>query len=1032
MVDLANRIFEKIVQKSVKVESWSTAEAFGAIFLREEEGGPVAPTPSVVSSKPIVAGPQKRMFVTAANLKYAEAAVNAIASLQAFEREIPKIVYLWPDVPAQVREIFMKIGTTEIRDLPVQEAPWADFWDPQHFAWKLWVHKDMLEKAPENTCILYTDAGTVFANPLQSIWSQIDTHGILLLEDEEQTNERWCHPTFCKNLQMTAEEGRGQQLWAGGFGYKKGHRSNSLADEALEIAKTQRETLVGKKWEMYSELCRGHRHDQSILSLLTQRYRLDRMPLRSVYNDRSMRATRKLGKSLYVHRGSYRDIVPFADGIAEVYLVNLARRPDRLERFRANHVSFQERTYVAEATDGRTLTLTKELVHLFRNNDFKWKKSVMGCALSHLALWEQLAIDPHAKSYLILEDDVKFVKDWQLTWQRAVHQMPADADVIYLGGVLPPNKPAFPHITEPVNAYFAKVAKNNLFGGAPRRYFHFCNYAYLLTQQGALKLSALVKEKGIFTSGDHMIVNHGDALLNIYFTTPVLATCTQEEDPKYQVSDFNNFNRVDGFDSDLWNNTECFSEAEIQSASSVASASVPYTLPMEPVKSVEAIKALPPLPPSPPSCSSTPPTLEIVDEEPTALWNTFLRQVALKETQALPPTLTAMFHIWHSYSDEDFIRENSKFRAFEQLILNNNETLLPHRRIVFDEIAKNPDERWNNILQHMGLTNTKVAAVKTTVAIVAVAKETEEKKEKEKEKEKRIHHMKEIHPTDMLERDWLSYVYDAPLTFSELDDISVFLQTETPTLLYQHIPGRNISPLFELYGKLAQQHQKTFTLLHMSDEFGNDPIEFYANPAIESVVRMYWRPDLNQYGEKVKVIPLGYANRRQSNGDTMPSFENRKNLWAFAGSADRAGRMEALATLKSQGPYEEHTKKDWSAPALLDATTYTRMVRNAKFVPCFRGSHALESFRLYEALEQGAIPVYVPSESPNGKDELTELFGKHPFLGFPSWQSVADMLPKLAEKTEVMERHRTSLSEWWIRKKAEVRMSLRSKYNSIE
>jgi hypothetical protein len=75
-------------------------------------------------------------------------------------------------------------------------------------------------------------------------------------------------------------------------------------------------------------------------------------------------------------------------------------------------------------------------------------------------------------------------------------------------------------------------------------------------------------------------------------------------------------------------------------------------------------------------------------------------------------------------------------------------------------------------------------------------------------------------------------------------------------------------------------------------------------------------------------------------------------------------------------------------------------------------------------LEHGAIPIYVPNESAHGggasKDELKELFGPHPILGFPSWDKAAEMLPLLASKTDVMEKHRASLADWWSKKKADV------------
>jgi hypothetical protein len=69
-------------------------------------------------------------------------------------------------------------------------------------------------------------------------------------------------------------------------------------------------------------------------------------------------------------------------------------------------------------------------------------------------------------------------------------------------------------------------------------------------------------------------------------------------------------------------------------------------------------------------------------------------------------------------------------------------------------------------------------------------------------------------------------------------------------------------------------------------------------------------------------------------------------------------------------------------------------------------------------LEQGAIPIYVPGESRGCKDEWRELLGSHPFLGFPSWERAAELLPQLAKETDAMERHRLACADWWAKKKA--------------
>ena len=910
-----------------------------------------------------------------------------------FEPNIQKIVYVWPDVPQHICEVFSRVGATEVRKIPTtlsSETPWPDFWEPQHFAWKLWVHANMVKEATTDSSVLYLDAGVVLAAPIDRIWQQIESHGIFLLNDNQQINERWCHPTCVTNMNATAAELAGNQITAGLLGYKAGHAYARIAEDALAVAKAQRETIVGEKWKAYSKTCMGHRHDQSILSILTQRAGAPRLPLREFYTDISMRHAQYNRLPLYVHRGQYREFVPFADGIDEAYIINLERRDDRYKQFCEAHINIKERVYRWKATDGLALKLTKEHAHLFRNNDFKWKKSVMGCALSHMGLWEKLANEKIAKSYLILEDDVKFEDRWLLKWIAAAQQIPSDADVIYLGGVLPPNKPALPHITEQVNTYFARVAKNTLFGGQARRYFHFCNYSYILTKRGAEKIMKLISERGIFTSGDHMIVNHGDDLLNIYFTTPLLATCFQENDPAYQRSEFNNFSRVDNFDSDLWNNTECFSSAEVEAArngSIVEAQAQKHAAPQAPVASTH--------------------------EERVAVWNTFLRQIALKDNANIKSSIDKIFGIWANISNEEFAKNLSWFRIFEQLMLTKNDVLMPHIDYILEKIAIHPNKGlnvWSKILQTYNSTQSANAGV---TMLVDVPKQ-----------QTAVWHLSEINPSAILETEWLDALLPAPIKWSELETLGQLASSPNPLLLVMHIPGQNLEKYKAMFSILAE-HSKETAVLHLSDEYANDDISWYENPCITHVYRNYWRPDLIKYMSKITLLPLGYA--RTHSGTHLgpsPSFAERSQLWSFAGSADRPGRIENLKKLEAAVPFDLRLKPDWSAPAKAVGAEYNAMLRNSKFVPCFRGSAALESYRLYEALEHGAIPFYVATESHNCRDEYAELFGKHPLLGFPSWEKAAELLPQLAKQTDIMEKHRAQLQAWWSEKKASLKQKL--------
>lgn len=66
------------------------------------------------------------------------------------------------------------------------------------------------------------------------------------------------------------------------------------------------------------------------------------------------------------------------------------------------------------AVNGYKLTLTPKLRNLFNGNDFGNRKGVIGCALSHLSLWEKLLSDTTTNHYVILEDDILSTSNFNL------------------------------------------------------------------------------------------------------------------------------------------------------------------------------------------------------------------------------------------------------------------------------------------------------------------------------------------------------------------------------------------------------------------------------------------------------------------------------------------------------------------------------------------------------------------------------------------------------------------------------------------
>jgi hypothetical protein len=109
-----------------------------------------------------------------------------------------------------------------------------------------------------------------------------------------------------------------------------------------------------------------------------------------------------------------------------------------------------------------------------------------------------------------------------------------------------------------------RIAPNTFFGQTiASRQFHFCAYAYVLSRAGVKKIIKSIEEhKGIWTSADHILFNSLNKE-HVYVVNPLLARASQDDDPAYVNSDFNDFSRIDKFDSDLWNNDERFSKEEI-------------------------------------------------------------------------------------------------------------------------------------------------------------------------------------------------------------------------------------------------------------------------------------------------------------------------------------------------------------------------------------------------------------------------------------------------------------------------------------
>lgn len=854
------------------------------------------------------------VFVTMATQRFLPSLHQLLSGLHAQRRVVEKlemVVYIGSDVNDTAFETLQSTFTyAKFLRLPTDAPPgFADYWAPEHFAWKLWILQTISQDISfQGRLIVYLDSG-VFVSRLPKPWLQlVEEEGVCVLEDPRQLNEQWCHEEFCKALQVTSEELKTHQIWAGCLAFVHGNaKATALFQEAYEWSK-QRHVIVGPKWSGIKDgKPFGHRHDQSILSILSYRMGITRYPLDELYCDHSLRRTFMTQKALYVHRGGFTVNKPFLPEIDEAFVINLDRRKDRMEKLYTHNPELKDRVIRLSAFEGKQIPMSPAIARLFKPNDFFWKKPILGCALSHLQLWWDLAHEkPEINTYLILEDDVKLQPGWEAIWTTASGYIPEDADIVYLGGILPPNRPGFERTKEKVNQYFSRVTPNSFFGQQPpNRYFHFCNYAYVLTRKGAETILKIMEERdGYWTSADHMVCNRVDRL-NHYFLDPLVAGCYQDDDPRYQTSQFNDFSRIDGFDSDLWNNDERFTVAEIESNL--------QTFGSKPFDILQALKD--------------------------------------GKTVAQVPSLETKSTIEEIHIGKE--KEPETFQKLLQLITKPPD--VPKRRFVTLE-----EHKFDGV--------------------------------------------------NAYERQWLQELLGKETPFV-VETISAQSEpTDKPIVIVQR-------PWIEAYSSLFQKWNNLgidYYVLHVSDEYGKDDLSFYESSHCIGIVRMYQRTDIpNSARGKTVTIPLGYhwtlIGGSEDPVNKTPRLPFRNIIWSFYGTGWQE-RQKKLEPLQQIQPHSLRFVDSWDSPEKLTRNQYIASLLDSVFVPCPVGNNS-ETFRLYEALECGCIPLYVKT---SGDEVYVEwLQNEIGLLPVSNWNEAAALIVHFFKEKDLLEGYRNQLLIRW-------------------
>ncbi len=248
-----------------------------------------------------------------------------------------------------------------------------------------------------------------------------------------------------------------------------------------------------------------------------------------------------------------------------------------------------------------------------------------------------------------------------------------------------------------------------------------------------------------------------------------------------------------------------------------------------------------------------------------------------------------------------------------------------------------------------------------------------------------------------VEREWLSEIFGDLVcdqvddSYSTVIDDCIVVDSRihrAPSGYYPQFAGR-----------------RNVFLLHLSDEW------FIPNYSTYS----YFNGIFRNYGsaafhpKRVMCLPLGYRDRLSLAVPSLRRPGERRYVWSFLGELEKSSRPEMARALNSIEPHLLHMT-DRPGAIRLGPQAYHEALLDSIFAPCPMGNVNLESFRIYEALECGAIPLL---ESRITLDFFRLSLGAHPLPTFLTWSGAAKFVRQMLSTPKKLQAKQDECLAWW-------------------
>lgn len=184
-------------------------------------------------------------------------------------------------------------------------------------------------------------------------------------------------------------------------------------------------------------------------------------------------------------------------------------------------------------------------------------------------------------------------------------------------------------------------------------------------------------------------------------------------------------------------------------------------------------------------------------------------------------------------------------------------------------------------------------------------------------------------------------------------------------------------------------------------------------------------PRLHQHNDVAFKLPNGYRPNTRASLDEI-GYQQRTRDYFFAGQVNHPRRQECVDAIKSLPPgmaTGTAVSTEGFGREKIAYRDYLKLMAQTKIVLCPSGIETPDTFRLYEALEAGCLPIVDAHSTRNPVPGFwTYLFGEDPpFPVIDHWSNLPRLLPQILKEYP---QNASRAFAWWQRKKRDMRFKL--------